>query len=52
MSLDKIIPELGYTPDNCALLCMRCNNIKSKVTPEFMKKLLAFIEKRQLRLVG
>ena len=32
-SMDRIRPERGYTADNIAILCWRCNNLKRDATP-------------------
>lgn len=36
-TLDRLIPELGYTPSNIALACHRCNAAKSEHTPASLR---------------
>lgn len=43
-SLDRIIPELGYTKGNVMVISWRANRIKSDATLEEMKALLTFYE--------
>lgn len=43
-SLDKIIPEKGYTKGNVAVICYRCNVIKSFGTAEEHRRIAEFIE--------
>lgn len=33
-SLDRIIPSLGYTPENVVIICFACNRRKNDSTPE------------------
>ena len=33
-SLDRLKPELGYIPENIAVICTRCNTLKSGMTLE------------------
>lgn len=33
-SLDRIVPHLGYTPENTIIICYSCNRIKNNATPE------------------
>ena len=35
-SLDRIVPELGYTKQNVVVICVRCNMFKNAATPEQM----------------
>jgi len=37
-SIDRIIPSLGYTLKNVAILCWRCNNLKRDADPAELKK--------------
>ena len=46
LSLDRIIPELGYIPTNVVWMSSRANLIKSNATPEELEKVAAFV--RQL----
>lgn len=36
-TLDRLIPERGYTPDNIVLACHRCNGQKGEHTPATMR---------------
>lgn len=47
-SIDRIIPALGYTAENTWLICRGCNATKSNATPEFMRRILAEVESRNL----
>lgn len=38
-SLDKVIPSLGYTPQNTVISCYACNTRKSDATPEELRVL-------------
>jgi hypothetical protein len=33
-SLDQIVPRMGYTKENCVVICYRCNTKKNDSTPE------------------
>lgn len=43
-SIDKIVPELGYTQENIQVLSWRANQLKSNGTLEEFKKLVSFME--------
>jgi hypothetical protein len=45
-SLDKIIPELGYTKGNICVISYRANRFKSDASIEEIRKLLAFLENK------
>ena len=45
-SLDRVIPHLGYTPDNVAVMSMRANRIKNNATLGELSALVAFLEGR------
>ena len=38
-SLDRIIPELGYTQDNCIIVSFRANTLKRDATPDELELL-------------
>lgn len=38
-SLDKLVPELGYTQQNAIWICDRCNVIKQDTTPDELYRL-------------
>lgn len=42
-SVDRIVPSVGYTKDNIALLCMRCNQIKNDGTAEDHERIAQWI---------
>lgn len=42
ISLDKIIPELGYVPGNVVFVSIRANRLKSDASLEELKKLVSF----------
>lgn len=45
-SLDRIVPALGYIPSNVAVLCMRCNILKSGITEQMLFFLIEYIQKK------
>ena len=42
-SIDKVIPELGYTPDNIQIISLRANRLKSDGTLEELQKIVDYI---------
>ena len=42
LSLDRIIPALGYVKGNVQWLCRRCNTIKNDATPEEIMQVALF----------
>ena len=44
-SLDRIVPELGYTKQNVVVICFRCNTYKNAATPEEMYWVADFVFK-------
>ncbi len=44
-SLDRIIPELGYTRDNIIVISNRANQIKSNANLSELRKVVAWLEK-------
>lgn len=40
-SLDRLLCDEGYTPENTVLACWRCNNLKRDATPEELEQLAA-----------
>jgi hypothetical protein len=56
MSLDRIIPELGYVPGNIAVISHLANTIKQNCTdPEVFRRIASYLEAAQelpLRKVG
>lgn len=51
-SLDKILPENGYVPENVQWLCRHCNKLKSNASPEELMRLAVFVQKITARLVS
>lgn len=46
MSIDRIDPRKGYTPDNVWLISMRANRIKNDATPEELRLIADAVEER------
>src|SRR5882672_4627793 len=44
-SLDRIIPSLGYTPQNTWVISWRANTIKNDATPEELHKIVQAVDK-------
>lgn len=42
-SLDQIIPRLGYTRENCIVICFGCNTKKSDSSPEQLYAIADYI---------
>jgi hypothetical protein len=49
-SVDKIIPSLGYIPGNVAIISMKANRMKSDSSVEDLRKIISYIEDRQIPL--
>lgn len=49
-SLDRIIPELGYTPDNILVVSRLANNIKSNATIDQIGAVFAYYQARLIQL--
>ncbi len=45
-SIDKLIPDKGYTVNNISLICWRCNNLKRDSSPSELRMIADWIEKR------
>jgi hypothetical protein len=45
VSLDKLIPELGYVPGNVFVVSWRANNLKSNMTIEELEKILEYMKR-------
>jgi len=43
-SIDRIDPNLGYTADNVALICWRCNSLKKDASVQELKKIIKWME--------
>jgi hypothetical protein len=48
-SLDRIDNNIGYTVANTAVICMKCNALKSHGTAEELRTVAAYIEKMLLQ---
>jgi len=57
-SLDRIDSRRGYVPDNIAVICWRCNEVKRNASAEELRMVAAWMERMNtrhdpyLRLVG
>jgi hypothetical protein len=43
-SLDRIVPEKGYTKGNVVVISYRANSIKNDATPEELRKVADFVD--------
>jgi hypothetical protein len=41
-SLDRIIPEIGYTPENVQVISVRANSMKRDASPAELRKFCAY----------
>jgi hypothetical protein len=48
-SLDRIVPELGYVPENVQWLSHRANRIKSDATPEELMKVARYMARSPIQ---
>jgi hypothetical protein len=46
LSIDRIIPELGYVKDNVAIISFKANTIKSNASIEDLEKVLAWVKRQ------
>lgn len=44
-SLDRIVPELGYTKGNVVVISYRANTIKSNATPQELEAIAAWLRR-------
>jgi len=44
-SVDKVDPKKGYTKNNVAIICWRCNRQKTDATPNELRMIADYIEK-------
>lgn len=42
-SLDRVVPSLGYTRENCVVICNGCNSRKWDSTPEMLIAIAGYI---------
>jgi hypothetical protein len=45
MSVDRMIPEKGYTKENCSIISLKANRLKNNATIEELEKIIAFMKK-------
>ena len=45
-SIDRLVPSLGYVPDNVSLICFRCNSHKSDATLEEIKRMYFWLKRK------
>ena len=43
-SVDRIIPELGYTKGNCRIISMKANRLKNNATIDELEKIIAYMK--------
>ena len=41
-SIDRLIPELGYIPENIVIICNRCNRRKAESSPKQLYQIADF----------
>lgn len=46
-SLDRIAPHVGYVPENIEVISWRANSLKKDATPDELRKLADYYQKRQ-----
>lgn len=44
-SIDRVIPELGYVPNNVNIISWKANRLKNNATLEEVKKILKYMQK-------
>lgn len=44
-SVDRLVPERGYVPDNCRIISWRANRLKSNATPEELMAVALWLQK-------
>lgn len=50
ISLDRVIPEMGYVPGNVRVISWRANTLKNNATVEETRRLLAYMERETANL--
>lgn len=45
-TLDRVVPELGYTPGNVMVISHRANTIKSSASPHELALVLCFVRRK------
>lgn len=46
-TIDRLVPERGYVPENCAVISLRANQIKSNATAEELNAVWRWVTLRQ-----
>lgn len=44
-SIDRVVPDRGYVIGNVAVICWRCNKIKSDLMPNELRQFVAYVER-------
>lgn len=44
-SLDRLVPALGYTPENVRVISKRANRLKQDATLDELRRLVAYLER-------
>ena len=44
-SVDRLVPEDGYTPQNCRIISWRANRLKSNATPEELMAVAVWLQR-------
>jgi hypothetical protein len=47
VTIDRVIPYLGYVKGNIGILCMRCNRLKNDATPKELYRLYRYIKRKR-----
>lgn len=45
LTIDRLVPSLGYRFDNCAALCLECNRRKNDSSLDDMKRMVSWLER-------
>ncbi len=43
-SVDRLVPEKGYTKDNCSIMSLKANRLKNNATIEELEKIITFMK--------
>ena len=46
LSFDRLVPEQGYTKDNCVPMSMKANRLKSNASLEDLERIVAFLKEK------
>jgi ribosomal protein S14 len=47
VTIDRVIPALGYVKGNIGILCYRCNRLKNDATPKELYRLYRYIKRKR-----